>query len=89
MKTTDDLTATLTQALGLPHRLVNDTARHLREAKMLPKGDAPRRKVYRALGPDVVEKQFIDPSRPTPEGWFGTPQEAKEAWVEPESEKAR
>lgn len=39
MTTTDKLTATLAEALGLPDRLVNETARHLREAKMLPAGE--------------------------------------------------
>ena len=39
MNTIADLTATLTNALGLPRRLVDETAEHLREAGMLP-GDA-------------------------------------------------
>ena len=39
--TTDDLTATLASALGLPHPLVKDTASHLREASMLAEADAP------------------------------------------------
>ena len=36
MNTTADLTATLAQALGLLARLVEETAKHLREAGMLP-----------------------------------------------------
>ena len=38
MPTTTDLTATLANALGLPRLTVNETARHLREAEMLPEG---------------------------------------------------
>ena len=41
MRTTNDLCETLANALGLPRRLVDETARHLREAGMLPDGDAP------------------------------------------------
>ena len=39
--TIDDLAATLASALGLSRKLVEDTARHLREASMLAKADAP------------------------------------------------
>ena len=39
--TTDDLAATLADALGLPRKLVEDTARHLRQAGMLAKAGAP------------------------------------------------
>ncbi len=38
---TDDLTATLAGALGLPRKLVDDTAHHLRKAGMLPDDAAP------------------------------------------------
>ncbi len=41
MTTTSDLTATLAEALGLPRRHVDDTARYLREAGMLADGGAP------------------------------------------------
>ena len=41
MTTITNLTATLAEALGLPRRLVDDTARYLREAEMLADGGAP------------------------------------------------
>lgn len=41
MATTDDLTTTLADALGLPRKLADDTACHLREAEMLEEADAP------------------------------------------------
>ena len=39
-RTINDLTVTLADALGLPRRLVDETARHLREANMLADGGA-------------------------------------------------
>ncbi len=39
MANISDLIETLASALGLPHRLVEETAHHLREAKMLPDGE--------------------------------------------------
>ena len=39
--TINDLTTTLANALGLPRRMVEDTARRLRETDMLPDDDAP------------------------------------------------
>ena len=39
--TIDDLTTTLANALGLPRKLVNEIAGHLREAGLLPNDDAP------------------------------------------------
>ncbi len=41
MTTINDLVAALANALGLPRRLVDATARHRREARMLAEGDAP------------------------------------------------
>ena len=41
MPTIDNLTDTLRSTLGLPRRLVTETARHLREAGMLAAGGAP------------------------------------------------
>ncbi len=41
MTTINDLMAALANALGLPRRLVDATARHLREAGMLAEGVAP------------------------------------------------
>ena len=38
MQTITDLVATLAGALGVPRRLVEETARYLREAEMLPEG---------------------------------------------------
>ncbi len=54
MPNMDDLTATLTEALGLPLRLVNETAKHLREGGILlddPGADAaPEQAVTLLLG---------------------------------------
>ena len=41
VSTINDLATTLANALGLPRKLVNETARYLREAGLLPDGDAP------------------------------------------------
>lgn len=49
MNTIADLTETLANALGLPRRLVEETARHLREAKMLPAGQNAQATVEHAV----------------------------------------
>ena len=49
MNTITDLTATLANALGLPRRLVDETARYLREAKMLPEGADAQATVEHAI----------------------------------------
>ncbi len=41
------------------------------------------KKVFRALGAEVVEKKFIGDLQSLPEGWFESPAEAMARWVEP------
>ena len=53
--TIDNLTDTLRGALGLPRRLVDETARHLREAGMLEAGDAQG-----SFRPDFVKEVMTD-----------------------------
>lgn len=44
-------------------------------------------KIYKALGPDVVEKRFTSENANIPEGWFGTTDEAMAAWKAPTKKK--
>lgn len=40
------------------------------------------KKVFKALGPEVVEKKFIDEKSDCPKYWCESPAEAKDAWTE-------
>ncbi len=45
------------------------------------------RKVFKALGSEVVDKRFVGDDDATPDGWHSTTADAMAAWVEPK--KAR
>jgi len=42
------------------------------------------KKVYKALGPDVVEKKWLGDEMKVPAGWYSAISDAKAAWKEPE-----
>lgn len=40
-----------------------------------------KRKVYRPIGEDVVEKMFVGEFAECPSGWFDTVEQAKASWT--------
>ena len=61
--TINGLTTTLANALGLPRKLVNETARYLREAGLLPDGDASVREGRNAQHREAAQEGQVGRNR--------------------------